>query len=52
MQVLRDTRIVFKLGKRAVLRALLEIHRLFELHDTKHYLDKLYLLHNFNNRIA
>eukprot|EP01113_Clastostelium_recurvatum_P002892 TRINITY_DN11246_c0_g1_i1.p1 TRINITY_DN11246_c0_g1~~TRINITY_DN11246_c0_g1_i1.p1 ORF type:complete len:338 (+),score=117.86 TRINITY_DN11246_c0_g1_i1:43-1014(+) len=41
--VLQDTLCVLELGKRGVLRALLDIRRQLEKHDTKRYLNNLYV---------
>mmetsp|Transcript_24493 Transcript_24493/g.27238 ORF Transcript_24493/g.27238 Transcript_24493/m.27238 type:complete len:464 (-) Transcript_24493:28-1419(-) len=42
-KVIHDVKKILMLGKRAVLRCFLDIHRLFNTSDNKHYLNHLYI---------
>eukprot|EP01133_Synstelium_polycarpum_P001139 gene1139-1301_t len=43
MRVLEDTKAIFQLGKRCLLKSLLHIRRCLESHETKYYLNRLYI---------
>ncbi|KAF2071149.1 hypothetical protein CYY_007524 [Polysphondylium violaceum] len=42
-KVLEDTKTIFQLGKRCLLKCLLDIKKILEGHDFKHYLNRLYI---------
>jgi len=42
-KVLKDTQTIFQLGKRCLLKCLLDIKKILEGHDFKHYLNRLYI---------
>lgn len=43
MKVIDDVKKIFYLGKRAIIRYLCRIKKIFDLSETKHYLSRLYI---------